>query len=130
MNAEVSAFTKELLKITDEKDGALGRNLVLTEVAKNEPSSSPSNKRQNNEVDACFDVIDLSINLIANTQSKYAQSKLLEIHQLIIAKLTATNFDVQFPKVKLHKVEFSPRVKNTVIDLMQGGDVIKYVSNL
>jgi hypothetical protein len=130
ISAEVSPFTSELRKITHEKTGALGRNLVLTKVSENEPTSSPVHKRQNNEVDACFDTIDLSINLIANTQSKYAQAKLLEIYQLVIAKLTSDNFNLQFPKVKLHKVEFNPRVKNTPIDVLNGGDLIKYVSNL
>lgn len=129
-NAITSPFTKELKSIVDDKDGALGRNLMLTQVAKNEPITSPSNQRQNLEVDACYEVIEKSIKLISSTQSKYAQKMLLEIHQLVLAQLTADNFNEQYPKVKLHKVEFNPKVKNTVIDLLNGADLIKYVSNI
>ena len=75
-------------------------------------------------------VIEKSIKLISSTQSKYAQKMLLEIHQLVLAQLTADNFNEQYPKVKLHKVEFNPKVKNTVVDLLNGADLIKYVSNI
>ena len=40
------------------------------------------------------------------------------------------NFNEQYPKVKFHKVEFNPKVKNTVVDLLNGADLIKYVSNI
>ena len=129
-NAIESPFTKALKKLNDVNDGILGASNTLTQVAKNEPITSPSNKRQNLEVDACYDTIEKSIELIASTKSKYAQAKLLEIHQLVIAQLTADNFNEQYPKVKLHKVEFNPKVKNTVIDLLNGADLIKYVSNI
>jgi len=55
---------------------------------------------------------------------------LLDIHADVLGFINADNFNSQFPKVKLHKVEFNPRVKNTPIDVLNGGDVIKYVSNL
>ena len=68
--------------------------------------------------------------LIANSNTKNAQQTLLDIHADVLMHINADNFNSQFPKVKLHKVEFNPRVKNTVIDLNNGGDVIKFVSNL
>jgi hypothetical protein len=126
VNAEVSPFAKAMQNLTDTDKGVIGAITTLTQAKE----GTPAIKRLNNEIDELYSVIIKSLELIANSNTKNAQQTLLDIHADVLMHLSADNFNSQFPKVKLHKVEFNPRVKNTVIDLNNGGDVIKFVSNL
>ena len=126
VNAEVSPFAKAMQSLTDTDKGVIGAITTLTQAKE----GTPAIKRLNNEIDELYSVIIKSLELIANSNTKNAQQTLLDIHADVLMHLSADNFNSQFPKVKLHKVEFNPRVKNTVIDLNNGGDVIKFVSNL
>jgi hypothetical protein len=126
VNAEVSPFAKAMQSLTDTDKGVIGAITTLTQAKE----GTPAIKRLNNEIDELYSVIIKSLELIANSNTKNAQQTLLDIHADVLLHLSADNFNSQFPKVKLHKVEFNPRVKNTVIDLNNGGDVIKFVSNL
>ena len=126
VNAEVSAFSKAMQSLTDTDKGVIGATKTLTQAKE----GTPAIKRLNNEIDELYSVIFKSLELIANSNTKNAQQTLLDIHADVLGFINADNFNSQFPKVKLHKVEFNPRVKNTPIDVLNGGDVIKYVSNL
>jgi hypothetical protein len=126
VNAEVSPFAKAMQNLTNTDKGVIGAITTLTQAKE----GTPAIKRLNNEIDELYSVIIKSLELIANSNTKNAQQTLLDIHADVLMHLNADNFNSQFPKVKLHKVEFNPRVKNTVIDLNNGGDVIKFVSNL
>lgn len=126
VNAEVSPFAKAMQSLTDTDKGVIGAITTLTQAKE----GTPAIKRLNNEIDELYSVIIKSLELIANSNTKNAQQTLLDIHADVLMHINADNFNSQFPKVKLHKVEFNPRVKNTVIDLNNGGDVIKFVSNL
>ena len=126
VNAEVSPFAKAMQNLTDTDKGVIGAITTLTQAKE----GTPAIKRLNNEIDELYSVIIKSLELIANSNTKNAQQTLLDIHADVLMHINADNFNSQFPKVKLHKVEFNPRVKNTVIDLNNGGDIIKFVSNL
>jgi len=126
INAEVSPFAKAMQSLTDTDKGVIGAITTLTQAKE----GTPAIKRLNNEIDELYSVIIKSLELIANSNTKNAQQTLLDIHADVLMHINADNFNSQFPKVKLHKVEFNPRVKNTVIDLNNGGDIIKFVSNL
>jgi len=126
INAEVSPFAKAMQSLTDTDKGVIGAITTLTQAKE----GTPAIKRLNNEIDELYSVIIKSLELIANSNTKNAQQTLLDIHADVLLHINADNFNSQFPKVKLHKVEFNPRVKNTVIDLNNGGDIIKFVSNL
>ena len=126
VNAEVSPFAKAMQSLTNTDKGVIGAITTLTQAKE----GTPAIKRLNNEIDELYSVIIKSLELIANSNTKNAQQTLLDIHADVLLHINSDNFNSQFPKVKLHKVEFNPRVKNTVIDLNNGGDIIKFVSNL
>jgi len=124
-NAEVSPFAKNIETLNDSVKGVIGATQTLTRAKPN----TPAEKRQINEIDELHELISKSIELIARTDSKYAQATLIRIYEELVPHLKSKMFEQHLKVFTQKKVEFNPRVNNKLFTIDEGTDLIKYVQN-
>ena len=125
-NAEVSPFAKTIETLNDSEKGVIGATQTLTQAKPN----TPAEKRQINEIDELHKLVTQSIELIAKTDSKYAQATLIRIYEELIPHLKSKRFEQHLKVFTQKKVEFNPSVKNKLFDITTDTDLIKYVQNI
>ena len=125
-NAEVSPFAKTIETLNDNEKGVIGATQTLTQAKPN----TPAEKRQINEIDELRELVEKSIELIAKTDSKYAQATLVRIYEELIPHLNSKMFGQHLKIFTQKKVEFNPRVNNKLFDITTDTDLIKYVQNI
>ena len=128
-NVENSSLSKALVKINDKTNGTLGTTTALTQIT---PDATKEVKaRLVNELDQSKETILTLIDLIANSDNPKSQATLLEIYQHILGTLQSKNFHKNMPQMKNKNVRFnSIMVKNKPLEINEGTDLIKYVSNI
>ena len=124
-NAEVSPFAKTIETLNDSEKGVIGATQTLTQAKPN----TPAEKRQINEIDELHELVSKSIELIARTDSKYAQATLIRIYEELVPHLKSKIFEQHLKVFTQKKVEFNPRVNNKLFTIDEGTDLIKYVQN-
>jgi hypothetical protein len=124
-NAEVSPFAKTIETLNDSEKGVIGATQTLTQAKPN----TPAEKRQINEIDELHELVSKSIELIARTDSKYAQATLIRIYEELVPHLKSKMFEQHLKVFTQKKVEFNPRVNNKLFTIDEGTDLIKYVQN-
>ena len=124
-NAEISPFAKTIETLNDSEKGVIGATQTLTQAKPN----TPAEKRQINEIDELHKLVTQSIELIAKTDSKYAQATLIRIYEELIPHLKSKRFEQHLKVFTQKKVEFNPRVNNKLFTIDEGTDLIKYVQN-
>ena len=105
--------------------GVIGATQTLTQAKPN----TPAEKRQINEIDELHELVSKSIELIARTDSKYAQATLIRIYEELVPHLKSKMFEQHLKVFTQKKVEFNPRVNNKLFTIDEGTDLIKYVQN-
>ena len=125
-NAEISPFAKTIETLNDSEKGVIGATQTLTQAKPN----TPAEKRQINEIDELHKLVTQSIELIAKTDSKYAQATLIRIYEELIPHLKSKRFEQHLKVFTQKKVEFNPSVKNKLFDITTDTDLIKYVQNI
>ena len=125
-NAEISPFAKTIENLNDSEKGVIGATQTLTQAKPN----TPAEKRQINEIDELHKLVTQSIELIAKTDSKYAQATLIRIYEELIPHLKSKRFEQHLKVFTQKKVEFNPSVKNKLFDITTDTDLIKYVQNI
>lgn len=124
-NAEISPFAKTIETLNDSEKGVIGATQTLTQAKPN----TPAEKRQINEIDELHELVSKSIELIARTDSKYAQATLIRIYEELVPHLKSKMFEQHLKVFTQKKVEFNPRVNNKLFTIDEGTDLIKYVQN-
>ena len=124
-NAETSPFAKAVSDLNDAEKGVIGATATLTQAKQ----GTPAEKRQINEIDELHELVSQSIELIAKTDSKYAQATLVRIYEELVPHLNSKMFEQHLKVFNQKKVEFNPRVNNKIFDINEGSDLIKFVQN-
>lgn len=124
-NAQVSPFAKTIQGLNDSEKGVIGATETLTQAKPNTPAET----RQKNEIEELHSLVSKSIELIAKTNSKYAQATLVRIYEELVPYLTSKMFEQHLKVFSQKKVEFNPRVGNKTFEINEGSDLINHVIN-